>query len=125
MWDINMTNYIITVYTGDKSDAGTNAKVYIQLFGCKSHSNEVQLIGKFEKKSQDINTISTVNDLGSLASVHIRHDNSGHKPGWYLKSIHIENKDNSIYWDFSCNCWLATDEGDKRIYKVLSPDKYV
>ncbi len=39
-----MKNYIIEVYTGDKLRAGTNANVYIQIFGEHGDSGEKKLV---------------------------------------------------------------------------------
>jgi hypothetical protein len=46
--------YEITVFTGDKSGAGTDAKVFIQMYGLNGKTDELVLANKsntFEQKS--------------------------------------------------------------------------
>lgn len=39
-------NYKVTVYTGNKYLAGTDARVFVELFGQTRNSGEVELAGK-------------------------------------------------------------------------------
>lgn len=39
-----MKKYVVDVYTGDQLRAGTNANVFIQMFGDKGDSGEKKLI---------------------------------------------------------------------------------
>ena len=38
-----VNKYMVTVYTGDKSDAGTNARVYVTIFGENGDSGEKRI----------------------------------------------------------------------------------
>jgi hypothetical protein len=77
--------YIIHVFTGDKSNAGTNAKVYIELIGGKSGnetSGRIELKdGKFERNMIDKINIDTHKVLSPLSKIIIGHDNSSMSPG--------------------------------------------
>ncbi|CAF2908011.1 unnamed protein product [Rotaria sp. Silwood2] len=116
-------SYTITVYTGDKKNAGTDARVYIVMHGKNSSSNKIYLSnGKFEKKSVDKFTINAPNDLSPLTALDIGHDNSGIGSGWYLDKVVVECPSTGIKQTFLCNNWLADDEGDKRIERRLKED---
>jgi len=120
-----MTVYHVIINTGNENDGGTSANVFIQLFGSKNHSDEVQLVpGPFDKGTSRHFDIDPKVDLGSICAVKIRHDNAHHKPGWYLGSIEVDDKAAGRMWQFTCNGWLATDEKPGFIYRVLWPDAY-
>ncbi|CAF1531763.1 unnamed protein product, partial [Rotaria sordida] len=80
--------YYITVYTGDKKNAGTDSRVYIVMHGTNVSSNQIFLSdGKFEKKSVDKFTVYAPPNLSPLTALDIGHDNSGFGPGWYLDKV--------------------------------------
>jgi glycerophosphoryl diester phosphodiesterase len=114
------STYKIVVKTGDRNDAGTNANVYITLYGDRNsceHLLNTPDHNDFERGKEDEFLITTVADLGNLKQVQIRHDNDRPKPGWFLDWIKVE-KDNQS-WDFPCNRWLAKDEDDDEIKRTL------
>ena len=54
-------------------------------------------------------------DLGRIYKIHIRHDNSGFSPAWYLQYIEIvDNSENEKYM-FHCERWLAKNKDDSKI----------
>ncbi len=127
----NNTIYRITVFTGSKSNAGTNASLYITLFGDEKNSGETKIDNEddnLEKGQTDVYRIPTdayhipMEDVGNLKSIRIRHDNKGASSGWFLNKIIIDNESTGQQWTFGCNCWLATDEGDGKIDRTLMPD---
>lgn len=80
--------YQITVYTGDKRSAGTDARVYVMLCGKKTSSSQIFLSGgKFERKCVDPFTIDGPEDISPLTELVVGHDNSGSGPGWYLDKV--------------------------------------
>ncbi|MFI1162462.1 PLAT/LH2 domain-containing protein [Streptomyces sp. NPDC020801] len=116
-----MPDYRITVHTGDVDGAGTDANVYITIYGSNGSSDELQLDSgrdDFERNGADMFT-HTLKDLGDLYRVRIRHDNSGSRPGWFLDRISIRDEDSDKEWSFPCSRWLATDEDDERIDRYL------
>ncbi|CAF0916712.1 unnamed protein product [Rotaria sordida] len=116
-------SYTITVYTGNKTNAGTDARVYIVMHGKNSSSSKIFLNnGKFEKKSIDKFTIDVPINLSPLAALDIGHDNSGIGSGWYLDKVIVECPSTGIKQTFPCNNWLADNEGDKRIERRLKED---
>lgn len=79
-------NYIVTIYTGNNFFAGTDARVFVELFGQTRNSGEVELAGKknaFERDSVDIFNVISPN-LGRLTKLTIRHDNGKFAAGWFL-----------------------------------------
>ncbi|CAF5145800.1 unnamed protein product, partial [Rotaria sp. Silwood1] len=68
--------YLVHVFTGDKSGAGTDSKVFLTIYGerqlIKSKTNK----NPFERKQEDIFEIKAPS-LGKLTKIKIRHDNKG------------------------------------------------
>jgi hypothetical protein len=117
-----MTDYEVKVKTGNVKSGGTDANVYITIHGSKGNSSRLLLdnnANNFEKG--DIDTFPlTLADLGELKTITIEHDNTGHKPGWYLEWVQITEMDKKPkVWNFPWNGWLAKDEGDKLIKRDL------
>jgi hypothetical protein len=79
--------YIITVYTSDKNNAGTDARVYIIMHNKKTSSSQIFLNGKFERKSVDEIRIDAPDELSPLTALDIGHDNKGVGPGWHLNKV--------------------------------------
>lgn len=80
------TDYEIVTVTGDKQNAGTDAKVYITLFGSRNKSTaklELKNDNKdlFEKGKTDVFKLTNINFVGPLHKIRIEHDNSGRAPG--------------------------------------------
>ncbi|XP_019639730.1 PREDICTED: LOW QUALITY PROTEIN: polycystic kidney disease protein 1-like 2 [Branchiostoma belcheri] len=122
--------YIITVYTGFRLDAGTTAQVSITVFGFRDESQPLALQdGRrqlFQGGSVDSFLVSCENPLGPLTHIHVWHDNSGHSPAWYLSKVVIQHVTSGQLDYFICNKWLALDEDDGRIDRmvfVASPDE--
>jgi hypothetical protein len=119
-----MAQYRVNVYTGNLSPAagaGTDANVYITLYGDLASSDELSLDNagnNFEQGAVDTFTLR-LRDLGPLKQVRIRHDNKFPLPGWYLDRIFIRNEESDQEWTFPCNRWLAQDEDDGEIERVL------
>nr|XP_056710895.1 oxygen-regulated protein 1 [Euleptes europaea] len=113
----NLEEYIIKVYTGDKRGAGTDANVHIILFGDKDSSQLIQLNKSldhrdpFERGKTDTFKIKT-KDVGTLQKIEIGHDGKGIGSGWFLEKLEITDVSTSEQYCFSCNRWLAEDEGD-------------
>ena len=53
----------------------------------------------------------------------IGHDGSGMGAGWFLDSVHVDVPSQGQILRFSCNRWLATDEDDGLIERVLYPSE--
>ncbi|XP_026153735.1 lipoxygenase homology domain-containing protein 1 [Mastacembelus armatus] len=123
--DLEINSYEVYVYTGNMWGAGTDANVYINVYGETGDTGERQLrtsnnLNKFEKGQEDIFNITAV-DLGVLKKLRIRHDNSQASAGWFLDRVEIvDNKDDTTYF-FPCKRWLAVDEDDGQLARELVP----
>jgi hypothetical protein len=119
----DITTYRIVVVTGAMKDAGTDADVYITLFGTEGNSGERQLDNSgndFERGHTDVYSI-TMEDIGDLEKIRIRHNNKHDKPGWFLDRVTVQNERTGTAWVFPCSRWLATDEDDGQIDRLLGP----
>ncbi|CAF2355156.1 unnamed protein product [Rotaria sp. Silwood2] len=116
--------YNVTIYTGDKLNAGTDARVYIIMYNNESTSSQIFLSdGKFERKSIDLFKIDAPDNLSPLTALDIGHDDSGMGPGWYLDKVVVDCPSTGIEQTFPCNNWLASDTGDKCIERRLKEDQ--
>uniref|UniRef100_A0A3Q0R7C3 Lipoxygenase homology PLAT domains 1 n=1 Tax=Amphilophus citrinellus TaxID=61819 RepID=A0A3Q0R7C3_AMPCI len=126
--DVEEITYEITVVSGDIVFGGTNAKVFIQIYGDKGKTEVITLESRsnnFERNATEIFKqedvfIMTAVDLGPLKKLRIRHDNSQSHSSWYLDRVEIVDTKEDIYY-FPCNRWLAVDEDDGQIARELVP----
>ena len=117
---VTNVSYKILVYTGDERRAGTNANVFITLYGSKGQSSELEL-GKFgnDFEKGDTNEFTKrMANLGEITKIRIRHDNSGIAAGWYLDKIVVNNSDSAHLgpWEFPCYKWLEGDHNAQTLY---------
>eukprot|EP01121_Diplochlamys_sp_Union-15-3_P013545 TRINITY_DN4215_c0_g1_i1.p1 TRINITY_DN4215_c0_g1~~TRINITY_DN4215_c0_g1_i1.p1 ORF type:complete len:964 (-),score=265.67 TRINITY_DN4215_c0_g1_i1:44-2935(-) len=118
-----MTTYKIVTVTGDISGAGSDADVFIQLFGDKGDSGVQQFDAKrsaFERGKEDVFGLELV-ELGDIKKIRIGHDNSGVGSGWFLDKVTVSNLTTGQQWFFPCGRWLDKDEDDKQIERELFP----
>jgi PLAT/LH2 domain len=114
--------YTVVVQTGSVPNAGTDANVYVNIIGTVGQSGERFIDNaddNFENSKIDTFAVDA-RELGTLRRVHIRHDNTGNKPGWFLDRITVRREDTGEEAVFPCGHWLARDEEDGRIDRVLS-----
>ena len=77
------TSYKISVKTSDVRGAGTDAKVFIQLFGEAGDTGELELNRSetnkkpFQNNCLDVFTFDNILSLGQLFKIRIWHDNAG------------------------------------------------
>ena len=117
------TTYEIKVVTPKKANAGTNARVYLQIDGSNGSSTDLHLDNDFNNHNQgDIDRYSfEIRDLGEIKSAQLFHDNSENKPGWFCESVTIRNVRTGKVWYFSVNKWFATSHGDGKISRRIYP----
>ncbi|KAL5006870.1 hypothetical protein ScPMuIL_015676 [Solemya velum] len=113
--------YKISVYTGDKRGAGTDANVYVTVFGENGDSGEKKLHSKknnFERKQVDEFVIESA-CLGRINRLRIGHDNSGFSAAWFLDKVIVDDLDDGVVYEFPCGRWFAKDEDDGQISRDL------
>ncbi|KAI2661945.1 Lipoxygenase homology domain-containing protein 1 [Labeo rohita] len=122
--ELEENTYELHIFTGNMMGAGSDANVFINIYGENGDTGERPLrksnhLNKFERGQEDMFSITAV-ELGPLKKLRIRHDNS-HQSAWYLDRVEIvDTKDDTTYY-FPCNRWLAVDEDDGQIARELVP----
>ncbi|XP_060028313.1 lipoxygenase homology domain-containing protein 1 [Erinaceus europaeus] len=118
--------YEVQVITGNVPKAGTDANVYLTIYGEEYGDTGERPLkksdksNKFEQGQTDTFTIYAI-DLGALTKIRIRHDNSGNRPGWFLDRVDITDINNEITYYFPCQRWLAVEEDDGQLSRELLP----
>ncbi len=107
--------YRVTIYTADTSHAGTDANVFIQLFGAKGTTRKVVLdpVGdSFERGHWDTDVLS-IRRLGALRAIKLGHDNAGSNAGWLPKTVYITNLKTGFRVDFGAGQWIGGKSGPR------------
>ncbi|XP_050409617.1 lipoxygenase homology domain-containing protein 1 [Patella vulgata] len=117
--------YIVKVYTGDVSGAGTDANIFVNLYGENGDSGERQMkdsnkMNKFERNQEDVFSVRAI-ELGKLVKLKVRHDNKGGGAAWFLDRIEVVDTKKDRSYFFPCQRWLATKEDDGQIARELVP----
>ena len=63
--------------------------------------------------------VSFEDPIGDLTYLRIWHDNSGKRPSWYLSRVTINDMNTNKKYLFINEAWLAVEEGDGSVEKVL------
>ncbi|XP_041362676.1 uncharacterized protein LOC121378529 [Gigantopelta aegis] len=118
--------YIISVFTGMRSKAGTHSKVSFILSGeaddtgvrCLADENGKKVLSRGSVQQF---VLSVHACLGPLIFLRIWHDNSGkgNHQGWYLSKVVVSDVQTGASFFFLCNQWLAVEEGDGMIDRIL------
>lgn len=58
--------------------------------------------------------------VGDLHQLRIRHDNAGTAAGWFIDKVTVKDMETKQVFHFPCNQWLAKDEGDGSIERLLN-----
>lgn len=116
--------YEIIIITGDEKGAGTDANVFITIYGSNGDSGKRQLRQKFRnlfEREQTDRFLLEMLDMGELQKVRVEHDNSGLNPGWLLDRVEVTNTANGVTTIFLCGKWLDTKRADGQIARVFYP----
>ncbi|XP_071797014.1 polycystin-1-like protein 2 isoform X2 [Asterias amurensis] len=115
--------YEITVYTGLKRNAGTTATVFLLIGGEQGDSAPRILRDPkrkvFQKGGVDTFLLASPVALGNLNHVRVWHGNQGKNPSWYLNRLMIKDLRTERTFYFMANTWLAVEEGDGMIERVV------
>ncbi|XP_060561813.1 lipoxygenase homology domain-containing protein 1-like [Ruditapes philippinarum] len=105
--------YFISAKTGTRPGAGTDANVYITLFGSGGSTKRIDFEGKFE--SGDVDEIRTyTKDIRPIHKVQIRHDGGRWldvTSSWDLEyiSIYVENMEEFYVFRNNRKQWVEKD----------------
>ncbi|CAF1533194.1 unnamed protein product, partial [Adineta steineri] len=117
--------YQILVFTGQRTNAGTDSKVYFVLSG-DNDQTQIRLFSDphrkiFQRGGINSFIIAVPKSLGLLDYIRIWHDNSGESSSasWYLKYIIVRDLQTLDKSYFICQQWLAVEKDDGRIERIL------
>ncbi|ELU11187.1 hypothetical protein CAPTEDRAFT_119210, partial [Capitella teleta] len=117
--------YKISVFTGFRHCAGTQSRVCFILTGDYGDTG-VRILddgrGKFFPRNTVRHFVMTTDQhLGNMNFFRIWHDSSGpgNSASWYLSKILVEDLQSGRKYFFLCNKWLAVDEDDGVIDRIL------
>ncbi|XP_074522616.1 polycystin-1-like protein 2 [Halichoeres trimaculatus] len=120
-------NYLISVQTGHRKNAGTTADVTVKLIGSEGESDSQNLTDPdkpvFERGAVDVFLLATPFPLGDVRNIRLQHNNSGGHPSWYINKVTVQDLQTRHVWHFLCGCWLSADRGDGMTKKTFSAAK--
>ncbi|CAL8247016.1 unnamed protein product [Lota lota] len=120
-------NYLLSVHTGHRKNAGTSSNVTVRLIGTDSESETQNLVDPdkpvFERGAVDMFLLSTPFPLGELRNLRLQHDSSGGHPSWYINKVMVQDMQTRQVCQFLCDCWLSSDRGDGATKKVFNAAK--
>lgn len=115
--------YQVIIYTGIRRNAGTTANVGLMLSGELGKSRKCLLKSSkrdvLKRGHVDSFLITTTGSLGPLDYLHIWHDSTGSDPAWFLNRVVVLDSETGRVENFLCYRWLAVDEGDGQIQRLL------
>ena len=118
--------YEIALKTGVYPGSGTDAHIYIRIFGEYGESGPRELhrsgwVDNFYPNAVDKFILAHPDDFGEIRFVQIWHDNSGISPGWYLKNFAVRNLKTGQKWQFICESWLDEEEEEGSTEIMIEP----
>ena len=119
-------DYEVYVKTSNILNAGTDANVFIKIYGDLRKSKKTLLEksqshrNKFEKGNTDHFRLRE-EYFGEIEKVKIGHDNTGVGAGWHLEEVVIECAEINKKWIFGCNRWLDSNQDDGLLELELLP----
>lgn len=141
--------YKVSVRTGDMFGAGTDASVFLTIYGDLGDTGERKLAksennkNKFERGQVSKERSNTPGpsiyqtesllllkpqvdkftieavDLGHVFKIHVRHDNSLIGADWYLDQVEVLDMETEEVYMFLCERWLSTKKEDKRVDRTF------
>ncbi|GAB1599833.1 hypothetical protein Ahia01_000260700, partial [Argonauta hians] len=88
---LTKTDYEIVIVTGNDSEAGTDANVFLTIFGKKGTHRKVQFSNEdqgFQRGSSRLFHVKA-NDIDPLRKIHIEHDGKGKSSHWFLERVSV------------------------------------
>ena len=100
--------YGLIVHTGDKSMAGTDARVTFTLTGATSAAGvtvDTHWRARMERNAWNYITLESP-DLGPLRTITVQRDDQGNAPDWYLDRIVVESARYGVSLGADFRCWI-------------------
>eukprot|EP00057_Strongylocentrotus_purpuratus_P029279 XP_011683753.1 PREDICTED: uncharacterized protein LOC105447429 [Strongylocentrotus purpuratus] len=119
--------YYISVHTGDRWAAYTDAPLWVILHGENGDTGKRVLYHSQDKEDKFIqNQVDTFKveavSLGEVTTMEIGHDAKGYGAGIYLDHVTLrEGEESETAYLFPVNNWLDDHIGDKKTHRQLKP----
>ncbi|CAF4156054.1 unnamed protein product, partial [Adineta steineri] len=117
--------YQILVFTGQRTNAGTDSKVYFVLSG-ENDQTQIRLFSDphrkiFQRGGINSFIIAVPKSLGLLNYIRIWHDNTGEgsSASWFLKYVIVRDLQTLDKFYFISQQWFAVEKDDGRIERTL------
>lgn len=115
--------YLVVIVTGKHFDAGTTARVGIQLVGVESKSRphliECDQYEPLQRGYEDWFVIYTPVQLGELVELKLWHDCSGRKPHWYCSRVMVQEIWSGKQYCFIVEQWFSLIWGDSEVSREV------
>ncbi len=115
--------YTVKVKTGEASDAGTTANVFIRFIGSKGQQTPMIQLELKQRRRFEPGKVETFSlqepDIGDLEAVEIEHDGDTLADSWFLDDVTIEMPTKGKGFYFACHEWLSKQKGDGRTKRIL------
>ena len=110
----------IAVHTGDERGAGTNAKVWIEMFDEKREgSGKIQLRGgSFERDETDHFPVELTHLYSPIDHIYIGHDDGGVGAAWFLDCVVIGCPAAGLEQTFDCMDWIKQGRDSSAMVKL-------
>lgn len=113
--------YYFVVHTCDEYLAGTDANIFVTLYGEKGHSEEKRLNGyisgnAFERNNYDCFSVSYDHEVGEVYKIQIHTDMMWAGAGWKCDYFHISTK-KIDRWSEDCSQFLISEWIDDSSHK--------
>ncbi|KAJ7392242.1 hypothetical protein OS493_013620 [Desmophyllum pertusum] len=122
--------YHLAIKTGDEKNAGTDANVWVQVYGDKGDTGHVQLKKSgmmenlFERGQTDYFTLEA-GDVGKIEKLRVGHDGRGAAADWYVEEVILNSAVRGEHLIFPCHAWVAEEQGVGYADKELHPKQPV
>jgi len=111
--------YEVSIVTANKHGAGTEANVFVQVFGSSGETEKMALgKGKFDRSQTHVHSFQA-NNLGAITKVRLGHDNSGLGPGWLVDTVSVKNLRTADMYEFPVFQWFDKTEADGKIVRDI------
>ncbi len=112
--------------TGNKLGAGTDANVFIILYGDQNDTGIIPLKqskthrDKFERNQTDEFVVEAI-EIGDIQKIRIGHDNFGGGAAWYLERVEVDCPKLGVKLFFPAAEWIGEGYGDGSLHRDLYP----
>ena len=117
--------YVVETQTGDKKGAGTDANVFLTLFGADGSVTDVLPLenarDNFRKGKNDVFHVEAV-DVGSIQKIRLAHDGAAPDAAWHCASLAVTNcaYDTGMKFVFKLNKWFDETKPPGLISQVFT-----